>query len=106
METIEKIDIAKLKEAIKENAEKQRFYKNQRKTEHLIGERKMPAWEATHLHQMGREQLRVFYAAYGLARGKKFSQIENKYAEKEHPLHRYQRHIDNFLDAYKIDDNE
>jgi hypothetical protein len=102
METIEKIDIAKIKADIKTKAELQKFYKNQRKTEKLVGERKMPAWEATYKHAANREDLRVMYAAYGLARGKSFSQTENHYPEEGHPLHAYQRTIDRILEEYKI----
>lgn len=86
METIEKIDVAAMKADIKEMVEKQKFYKNQRRTEKLVGARKMPAWEATYKHQTNREDLRVMYAAYGLARGKSLSQIENHYSEDNHPL--------------------
>ena len=106
METLVKIDVEKMKAEIKRMAEQQKHYKNQRRTEKIVGKRVMPAWEATHLHQMGREQLRVMYAAYGLARGKSFSQIENHYPEENHPLKEYERHIQNFLDAYKIEDDE
>ena len=86
METIEKIDVAKMKADIKKMVELQKHYKNQRRTEKLVGQRKMPAWEATYKHQTNREDLRVMYAAYGLARGKSFSQIENHYPEQGHPL--------------------
>ena len=37
------------------------------------------------------------YAAYGLMRGKSFSQTENKYPEEEHPLNNYKRDIDKIL---------
>lgn len=102
METIEKVDIAKMKTDIKGMVELQKFYKNQRKTDKIIGERKMPAWEATQKHQYNRENLRVMYAAYGLARGKSFSQIENKYPEEGHPLHAFQKSIDRISEKYKI----
>lgn len=101
METIIKINIAKMKEDIKTKAELQKFYKNQRKTEKIIGERKMPASEATYKHQTNREDLRVMYAAYGIARGKSFSQIENHYPEENHPLQKYQKTIDRILEGYK-----
>lgn len=107
METIVKsrvkvTDVNKLKSDIKELAEKQKFYRNQRKTEHIVGERKMPAWEATSAHRENRNKLRAMYAAYGLARGKSFSQIENHYPEDEHPLKKIQYQIDRILDKYKI----
>lgn len=103
METIveNKINIAKIKEDIKAKAELQKFYKNQRKTEKIVGERKMQAWEATSKHSWNRYELRTLYAAYGIARGKSFSQIENKYTEENHPLKGYQREIDKILEKYK-----
>ena len=100
MEKIEKINIVKMKAIIKEMVEMQKFYKNQRRTEKLVGDRKMRPSEATYKHQTNREDLRVMYAAYGLARGKSFSQIENKYPEENHPLNGYQHRIDRVLESY------
>jgi hypothetical protein len=102
METIEKIDVIKMKTDIKVKAELQKFYKNQRKTDKIIGERKIPAWQATMMHQDNREHLRVMYAAYGLARGKTFSQIESRCSEDQHPLNKYQSSIDIILNRYKV----
>jgi len=102
METIEKIDIAKMKVDIKAMVELQKFYKNQRKTEKLIGERKLSQSDAIYKHQTNREDLRIMYAAYGIIRGKSFSQIENKYSEEKHPLHAYQQTINRITKKYKI----
>jgi len=102
METIEKIDVAKMKTDIKAKVELQKFYKNQRRTEKLVGDRKMSPSDATYKHAANREDLRAMYAAYGIARGKSFSQIENHYPEEGHPLHAYQRTIDRILEGYKI----
>ena len=102
METIEKIDIAKMKIDIKAMVELQKFYKNQRRTEKLVGERKMSPSDATYKHMGNREDLRVMYATYGLARDKCFSQIENHYPEDNHPLKDYQRSIDRITEKYKI----
>ena len=104
METTVKISLNKMKSDIKKMAEKQKFFKNQRKTEHLIGERKMPAWEATLNHQLNRQKLRLMYAAYGLLRGKLFSQIENHYPEENHPLKEYQSKIDKIIEKYSKED--
>ena len=101
METIVKIDIVKMKEDIKVKAEEQKFLKNQRKDVHIIGERKMPAKDAAYKHMTNREDLRVMYAAYGIARGRSFSQIENHYPEDGHPLQKFQRSIDRILEGYK-----
>ena len=103
METIEKIDVAAMKADIKEMVEKQKFYKNQRRTEKLVGKREMSPSDATYKHQTNREDLRVMYAAYGTARGKSFSQIENKYPEEGHPLHAYQNSIDRILKKYTVE---
>lgn len=65
-----KTAILMLKEDIKERAELQKFYKNQRKTEHIVGERKMPAWKAAVEHTYNREKLRRMYLAYAILRGK------------------------------------
>ena len=102
METIVNIDIKKLKEDFKIIAEKQKFYKNQRKTIHIVGERKMQASDATYEYQRNGEVLRAMYAAYGLARGKSFSVIENHYPEENHPLHKIQWRIDEITNKYQL----
>lgn len=91
-----------MKDDIKTLSNEQRYLKNQRKDVNLIGDRKMPAWEACSKHQYNREKLRLMYAAYGLIKGKKFSQIENHYEEENHPLMNYQYQIDNIIKSYKI----
>ena len=101
METLV-ISKATLVKDIKKMSEEQRFYKNQRKTVHIVGERKMEAWRAEHEHAMNREDLRVIYAVYGLSKGKTFSQIENAFPEENHPLNELQWKIDKFMDRYKI----
>jgi hypothetical protein len=106
METIVEINISKMKADIKENAEKQKFYKNQRKTEKLVGERQMSACDATYAHQKNRRELRIMYAAYGLAKGKSFSQIENHHPEENHPLNEFRYEIDKVLDGYKAKEEE
>lgn len=100
METIERINTIEMKSDIKVKAEEQRFLKNQRRTTKLVGDRTMSPSDATYKHQLNRENLRVMYAAYGLARGKTFNQIENHYPEENHPLNNYQGSIDRFLKLY------
>ena len=102
METIVKTNIAKMKADIKEMVKSQKFYKAQRKTENLVGERKMSPSDATYKHLSNREDLRIMYAAYGVARGKSFSQIENKYPEENHPLKNRQGSIDRILKRYEM----
>jgi hypothetical protein len=82
METnINKIAIMMLKKDIKEKAELQKYYKNQRKTVNLVGERKMSPSEATWKHFCNREELRRMYLAYGLLRGKELSDIDRNYED-------------------------
>ena len=76
MEIIEKIDVRKMKADIKAKVEEQKFYKNQRRTVKLVGERKISPSEATWKHQATRQTLRVMYAAYTLGRGKSISLID------------------------------
>jgi hypothetical protein len=101
METLIKINIAAMKDGIKKAAEIQKFYKNQRKTVHIKGDRLMDANEATRQHLINREKLCIMYAVYGIARGKSFSQIENHYPEENHPLQKFQKSIDRILEGYK-----
>jgi len=104
METIEKIDIATMKSDIKTMVKKQKFYKNQRHSEKLVGEREMSPSDATYEHAENREMLRAMYAAYGQARGKSFSVVENHYPEATHPLndHPFPARIDRLLKQYTI----
>jgi len=113
METITKIDVRRMKADIKTKVEEQKFYRNQRKTVHLIGERVITPSEAQWKHQANRHTLRLMYAAYGVARGKSFVQIEpdskweKKYIDSSydecHPLRKYQEQIDKILEKYRIE---
>lgn len=47
-----------------------------------------------------KHELRLLYAAYGLLRGKTFSQIENHYPEENHPLNRYKSEIMSIIEDY------
>jgi len=100
METIEKINVSVLKNDIKNLVEEQKFLKNQRKTEHLVGERKIDFRLAAYKHTANREKLRLMYAAYGLMRGKKFSQTENHFPEETHPLIKYINQISKIIETY------
>jgi len=104
METIisYRTNIAQMKADIKEKAELQKFYKLQRKTDIPNSDRNITAKEAQYKHMANREDLRVMYAAYGIARGKSFSQIENHYPQENHPLEKYQKTIDRILEKYKV----
>jgi len=104
METIVKFDYKKMKEDIKTKAEEQKFLKNQRKAVKIIGERVIPAKDAAYKHMTNREDLRIMYAAYGVARGKSYSQIENHYPEEGHPLkdNPFPLRIERVLAKYKM----
>ena len=73
--------ILMLKKDIKERVELQKFYKNQRKTVKLVGERKISASEATWKHMANREDLREMYLAYGILRDRELSDIDSNYME-------------------------
>jgi hypothetical protein len=100
----QRMDITKFKNDIKELSEQQRFLKNQRKTVKLVGERKIKSSEATWKHQANRDKLRLMYAAYGLMRGKSFSQTENKYPEENHPLNEYKLRIGKIIASYVLEE--
>lgn len=107
MENIEvknTVNILKLKSDIKKSVELQKFYKNQRKDVKLVGERKMPAWEAEDKHRSNRHNLRIMYAVYGLLRGKSFSQTENRYPEENHPLNEHMYYIDKMIKEYECNE--
>jgi antitoxin component YwqK of YwqJK toxin-antitoxin module len=106
METIITINIDKLKADIKVNAEMQRFYRNQRKTVKIVGERQLPASKAAEKYYTNSEKLRAMYAAYGLVRGKNFSVTENHYPEENHPLNKLQWRIDTIMNSYQIQDKK
>lgn len=69
--------IKEFRNEIAELEKLQREYKNNRKTVNLKGERKYSVWEAQTLVRDTGDELRTMYAAYGLLRGRKFSEIES-----------------------------
>ena len=111
--------IKSMREEIAALEKVQKNTKEQRKTVNFHGERTMPDWKATMLVPEQRAELRAMYAAYGLLRGKKFSQIESmakpikrdEYYDKhgympdiqyegKHPLTLYLSEINKFLEKY------
>ena len=113
METIEKIDVRKMKADIKKMVEEQKSYRLQRKYKLPEGmERTVSQSEAQWKHLANRQKLRLMYAAYGVARGKSFVQIEpnskweKKYVdstyEECHPLKQWNISIDELVNRYKI----
>jgi DNA-binding MltR family transcriptional regulator len=98
--TINKIGIRQLKCDIEKYAQLQKVLKNQRKTVHFKGERIMEPEEAQYQVYFNTIRLRIMYAAYGLMRGKMFSQIENHYPEENHPLNKYINKINEIIDSF------
>jgi len=60
--------------------------------------------EATWKHQMNRQTLRLMYAAYGLMRGKSFSQIENKNKEGVYSLNEHKTAIGKIISRYVLEE--
>jgi hypothetical protein len=58
--------------------------------------------DATYKHAQNREDLRVLYAAYGILKGKKYSEIENHYPDENHPLKEYDKSIERVLKQHKF----
>lgn len=101
-----KVALKILKYELKELSEKQKYLKRMRKdatysydqkTGRVIWDSMPPSQAQSEVYWNGR-RLRIMYAAYGVLRGKKFSQIENHYPEETHPLNNFKRDID-----WKID---
>lgn len=102
-----KSNINRFKTDIKLLAEQQKSLRNQRKAVHLVGERTMNPNEASNLHLSNGNKLRIMYAAYGLMRGKSFSQTESHYAGAEkHPLEDYRFEIDKLIQKYSVETTE
>ena len=70
MDTNLKNAISAMRMKIAEMEKEQKNNKNQRKTVRIVGERTKPAWEATVDAMALTEELRIWYAAYGILRGK------------------------------------
>jgi hypothetical protein len=98
---VKRIDLSPLKNKIKELASHQKFLKNQRKTVHFIGSRKIEPKEAEAQHRSNREELRIMYATYGILRGKEFSQIENGKTLDDVPIWKFKEKVTNLVNKYK-----
>lgn len=86
-----------LKTEIKALALEQKDLKNQRKTVHMVGERKIPTWEASYKHSSNRSKLRMLYMTLGLLNGLTPEQVETK-PKKENP----DREVLNMDVVYKL----
>lgn len=92
-----------LKNEIKNLVAVQKELKNQRKTVNLVGDRTMEPWVASFKHVANRHTLRLMYAAYGVMRGKTYSQIENHFDEESHPLKKYESKINAIIEKYAVE---
>ena len=90
----------RLKNAIKALVEVQKSQKEHRKTDRFIGERVITSYEAQIRVPETRHQLRLMYAAYGLLRGKSYSQVESHYDESNHPLKEFDNAILKLMEEY------
>ena len=109
METIERIyNVKELKAKIKVAASYQIFLKNQRKTVKLVGNREMPASEATWKHKINREKLSAMYVAYGVMRGKDLEEQLKAHVSKkdEYAINSAKNKVENMLSKYKLEQKE
>jgi hypothetical protein len=94
------IYLSLIKHKIKELSGYQKFLKNQRKTVHFIGSRKIEPKIATAQHILNREELRIQYAVYGILRDKDFSQIENGKTLDDVPIWRFKERVNTLVNKY------
>lgn len=76
MDTNLKNAISAMRKDIAELEKQQKTIKPQRKTVHFTGERTVQPWEAANIVTSNRDDLRLYYAAYNLLRGKNFNVTE------------------------------
>lgn len=104
MDTNLKNAISAMRKDIAELEKEQKAVKPQRKTVYFTGERTMHPWEAAEQAKANKEKLRLYYAAYGLLRGKNFDITENNAKREEyykyHPLCACLPDIDRILNKY------
>ena len=105
METIEKINVKKLKSDIKELVEQQKFFKDQRKTVHIKGQRKMEPWEASMKHESNRIDLSIMYASLLVLRGWSIDEAAKAHISKkceDWVFNDNKNEIQKLLDLYKV----
>jgi hypothetical protein len=93
----------KLREEIAALEQEQINMKAQRKTVNLKVKRTVDPYSAAMNVLSNREKLRVMYAAYGLMRGKRFNQVENRWDTNNndnHPLYGLASQINKILNKY------
>ena len=104
MDTNLKNAISAMRKDIAELEKEQKSIKPQRKTVYFTGERTIQPWQAAEQARANKEKLRLYYAAYGLLRGKNFDVTENIPKREEHykyhPLCAFLPDIDKILTKY------
>jgi hypothetical protein len=93
----------KLREEIAALEIEQKEMKAQRKTVNLKVKRTVNPYDAAQSVEENRPKLRVMYAAYGLMRGKRFNQVENRWDTNNndnHPLYGLASQINKILNKY------
>lgn len=93
----------KLREEIAALEIEQKEMKAQRKTVNLKVKRTVNPYDAAQAVDENRPKLRVMYAAYGLMRGKRFNQVENRWDTNNndnHPLYGLASQINKILNKY------
>ena len=105
METTVKINVEKLREDIKKLVEEQKYLKDQRKTVHIKGQRKMEPWQATMRHAQNREDLSIMYAALLVLRGWSIDEAAKAHLPKcfDWYYDRLKPQIQELIDEYKED---
>lgn len=97
-------NIKNFRAQIAELEKQQKRFKELRKTKYCRIEKTIPSSDAQWKVKENKETLRWMYAAYGLMRGRKFSEIENKvskdWKEPYHPLAEHTNEIEKYLNLY------
>ena len=99
--TINKTAVLKLKESIKNASEKQKFYKNQRKTVKLQGKKEMEPWEATMKHHHNREILHLMFMAYAVMRDKSMVEAGLKHFDEEWQRDEFFAKVNRMVEMYE-----
>ena len=104
MDTNLKNAISAMRKDIAELEKEQKSIKPQRKTVYFTGKRTIHPCQAAEQARANKEKLRLYYAAYGLLRGKNFDVTENAPKREEyykyHPLCVFLPDIDKILTKY------
>ena len=90
-----------LKETIKERAEKQKFYRDQRKAIHNKLPREVDPREAAWKHASNREVLHIMYMAYAVMRDKSMVESGLKKFDEEWQRENFFKQVDRMIDTFQ-----